>query len=163
MTQPGPLPASDKAILDILEHDRQEALEDRQHLVNRLYNLHEDVRQAEELRDKVAPWFCLHWPLAPKPPTPPLTPLTPCRALLLRAVPGGEGGPGAEELHAAEGLRDVPQPHRHHQHPAGGGDEGEGPGEDIYVYIHTSIHKFIKIYPFTLIKVGKYLFLNVPN
>lgn len=55
VTQPGPLPESDKAILDILEHDRQEALEDRQHLVNRLYNLHEDVRQAEELRDKVAP------------------------------------------------------------------------------------------------------------
>ncbi|CAJ1076931.1 caspase recruitment domain-containing protein 11 [Xyrichtys novacula] len=50
--QPGPLPASDKAILDILEHDRQEALEDRQDLVNRLCNLHEEVRQAEELRDK---------------------------------------------------------------------------------------------------------------
>ncbi|XP_039976012.1 caspase recruitment domain-containing protein 11 isoform X2 [Xiphias gladius] len=50
--QPGPLPASDKTILDILEHDRQEALEDRQDLVNRLYNLHEEVRQAEELRDK---------------------------------------------------------------------------------------------------------------
>uniref|UniRef100_A0A672KI41 Caspase recruitment domain family member 11 n=1 Tax=Sinocyclocheilus grahami TaxID=75366 RepID=A0A672KI41_SINGR len=51
--QPGPLPDSDKAILDILEHDRQEALEDRQELVNRLYNLHEEVRQAEDLRDKV--------------------------------------------------------------------------------------------------------------
>ncbi|XP_029945178.1 caspase recruitment domain-containing protein 11 isoform X2 [Salarias fasciatus] len=50
--QPGPLPASDKAIRDILEHDRQEALEDRQDLVNRLYNLHEELRQAEELRDK---------------------------------------------------------------------------------------------------------------
>uniref|UniRef100_A0A8C9XYW1 Caspase recruitment domain family member 11 n=1 Tax=Sander lucioperca TaxID=283035 RepID=A0A8C9XYW1_SANLU len=50
--QPGPLPASDKAIVDILEHDRQEALEDRQDLVNRLYNLREEVRQAEELRDK---------------------------------------------------------------------------------------------------------------
>ncbi|CAL8266998.1 unnamed protein product, partial [Gadus morhua 'NCC'] len=49
---PGPLPASDKAIMDILEHDRQEALEDRQDLVNRLYSLHEEVRQAEELRDK---------------------------------------------------------------------------------------------------------------
>lgn len=47
------LPDSEKAILDILEHDRQEALEDRQELVNRLYNLHEEVRQAEELRDKV--------------------------------------------------------------------------------------------------------------
>lgn len=53
IVQPGPLPDSDKAILDILEHDRQEALEDRQDLVNRLYNLHEEVRQAEELRDKV--------------------------------------------------------------------------------------------------------------
>jgi len=52
-TQPGPLPASDEAILEILEHDRQEALEDRQDLVNRLYNLHEEIRQAEELRDKV--------------------------------------------------------------------------------------------------------------
>ncbi|XP_072225262.1 caspase recruitment domain-containing protein 11 [Leuresthes tenuis] len=50
--QPGPLPASDEAILEILEHDRQEALEDRQDLVNRLYNLHEEIRQAEELRDK---------------------------------------------------------------------------------------------------------------
>ncbi|XP_040918614.1 caspase recruitment domain-containing protein 11 isoform X2 [Toxotes jaculatrix] len=50
--QPGPLPESDKAILDILEHDRQEAIEDRQDLVSRLYNLHEEVRQAEELRDK---------------------------------------------------------------------------------------------------------------
>ncbi|KAA0705471.1 Caspase recruitment domain-containing protein 11 CARD-containing MAGUK protein 1 [Triplophysa tibetana] len=50
--QPGRLPDSDKAILDILEHDRQEALDDRQELVNRLYNLHEEVRQAEELRDK---------------------------------------------------------------------------------------------------------------
>ncbi|XP_034448253.1 caspase recruitment domain-containing protein 11 isoform X1 [Hippoglossus hippoglossus] len=43
---------SDKTLLDILEHDRQEALEDRQDLVNRLYNLREEVRQAEELRDK---------------------------------------------------------------------------------------------------------------
>ncbi|MGH0122308.1 UNVERIFIED_CONTAM: hypothetical protein FKN15_003099 [Acipenser sinensis] len=52
--QPGKhiVPDSDKAILDILEHDRQEALEDRQDLVNRLYNLHEEVHQAEELRDK---------------------------------------------------------------------------------------------------------------
>uniref|UniRef100_A0A3Q2CBX3 Caspase recruitment domain family member 11 n=1 Tax=Cyprinodon variegatus TaxID=28743 RepID=A0A3Q2CBX3_CYPVA len=50
--QSGQLPASEKVILDILEHDRQEALDDRQDLVNRLYNLHEEVRQAEELRDK---------------------------------------------------------------------------------------------------------------
>lgn len=47
------LPDSDKAILDILEHDRKEALEDRQELVNKIYNLQEEVRQAEELRDKV--------------------------------------------------------------------------------------------------------------
>ncbi|KAM9209318.1 caspase recruitment domain-containing protein 11 [Dugong dugon] len=46
------LPDSDKAILDILEHDRKEALEDRQELVNRIYNLQEEARQAEELRDK---------------------------------------------------------------------------------------------------------------
>uniref|UniRef100_A0A3B4AD65 Uncharacterized protein n=1 Tax=Periophthalmus magnuspinnatus TaxID=409849 RepID=A0A3B4AD65_9GOBI len=50
--QPGIVPTSDKTILDILEHDRLEALEDRQDLVNRLYNLQEEVRQAEELRDK---------------------------------------------------------------------------------------------------------------
>ncbi|XP_063090166.1 caspase recruitment domain-containing protein 11 isoform X2 [Cavia porcellus] len=46
------LPDSNKAILDILEHDRKEALEDRQELVNKIYNLQEEVRQAEELRDK---------------------------------------------------------------------------------------------------------------
>ncbi|KAJ8389673.1 hypothetical protein AAFF_G00115490 [Aldrovandia affinis] len=52
--QPGQqiLPDTEKAILDILEHDRQEALEDRQELVNRVYNLHDEVRQAEDLRDK---------------------------------------------------------------------------------------------------------------
>lgn len=50
--QPANVPASDKTILDILEFDRLEALEDRQDLVNRLYNLQEEVRQAEELRDK---------------------------------------------------------------------------------------------------------------
>uniref|UniRef100_H3CEC5 Caspase recruitment domain family, member 11 n=1 Tax=Tetraodon nigroviridis TaxID=99883 RepID=H3CEC5_TETNG len=49
---PASLPASDKTLVDILEHDKQEALEDRQDLVKRLYNLHEEVRQAEELRDK---------------------------------------------------------------------------------------------------------------
>lgn len=31
----------------------KEALEDRQELVNKIYNLQEEVRQAEELRDKV--------------------------------------------------------------------------------------------------------------
>ncbi|XP_029996903.1 caspase recruitment domain-containing protein 11 isoform X1 [Sphaeramia orbicularis] len=50
--QPSLLPTTDKTIFDILEHDRLEALEDRQDLVNRLYNLQEEVRQAEELRDK---------------------------------------------------------------------------------------------------------------
>lgn len=55
--QPGKqvLPDSEKAIVDILEHDRMEALEDRQELVNKLYDLHEEVRQTEELRDKVRP------------------------------------------------------------------------------------------------------------
>lgn len=53
LVQSGPLTDSDKALRDILEHDRQEALDDRQELVERLHNLHEDVRQAEELRDKV--------------------------------------------------------------------------------------------------------------
>uniref|UniRef100_A0A4W3J488 Caspase recruitment domain family member 11 n=1 Tax=Callorhinchus milii TaxID=7868 RepID=A0A4W3J488_CALMI len=46
------LPDSEKAILDILEHDRQEALEDRQELVSKIFNLQEENRQAEELRDK---------------------------------------------------------------------------------------------------------------
>lgn len=47
------LPDSDKAIVDILEHDRKEALEDRHELVNRIFNLQEEIRQAEDLRDKV--------------------------------------------------------------------------------------------------------------
>ncbi|XP_069066062.1 caspase recruitment domain-containing protein 11 [Pleurodeles waltl] len=46
------LPDTDKAILDILEHDRQEALEDRHELVNKIFNLQEELRQVEELRDK---------------------------------------------------------------------------------------------------------------
>lgn len=50
--KPG-LPDSDKAILDILEHDRKEALEDRQELVNKIFNLQEEIRHAEDLRDKV--------------------------------------------------------------------------------------------------------------
>ncbi|XP_053132095.1 caspase recruitment domain-containing protein 11 isoform X2 [Hemicordylus capensis] len=49
--KPG-LPDSDKAILDILEHDRKEALEDRQELVNKIFNLQEEIRHAEDLRDK---------------------------------------------------------------------------------------------------------------
>ncbi|XP_072838514.2 caspase recruitment domain-containing protein 11 [Pogona vitticeps] len=46
------LPDTDKAILDILEHDRKEALEDRQELVNKIFNLQEEIRHAEDLRDK---------------------------------------------------------------------------------------------------------------
>ncbi|XP_041432488.1 caspase recruitment domain-containing protein 11 isoform X2 [Xenopus laevis] len=46
------VPDSDKAIVDILEHDRKEALEDRSELVNRIFNLQEEVRQVEYLRDK---------------------------------------------------------------------------------------------------------------
>ncbi|XP_075036000.1 caspase recruitment domain-containing protein 11 isoform X2 [Mixophyes fleayi] len=46
------LPDPDKAIVDILEHDRKEALEDRHELVNRIFNLQEEIRQAEDLRDK---------------------------------------------------------------------------------------------------------------
>uniref|UniRef100_A0A8D0E3Y9 Caspase recruitment domain-containing protein 11 n=1 Tax=Salvator merianae TaxID=96440 RepID=A0A8D0E3Y9_SALMN len=46
------LPDSDKAILDILEHDRKEALEDRQELVNKIFDLQEEIRHAENLRDK---------------------------------------------------------------------------------------------------------------
>ncbi|XP_066496633.1 caspase recruitment domain-containing protein 11 [Tiliqua scincoides] len=49
--KPG-LPDSDKAILDILEHDRKEALEDRQELVNKIFNLQEEIRHVEDLRDK---------------------------------------------------------------------------------------------------------------
>lgn len=66
------LPDSDKAILDILEHDRKEALEDRQELVNKIYNLQEEARQAEELRDKVGAW---RWAAS-----------TSCRALSPRAL-----------------------------------------------------------------------------
>ncbi|TNN25300.1 Caspase recruitment domain-containing protein 11 [Liparis tanakae] len=43
-----------KIKLQDLQSIIQEALEDRQDLVNRLYNLHDEVRQAEELRDKVS-------------------------------------------------------------------------------------------------------------
>uniref|UniRef100_A0A8C4XYU5 Caspase recruitment domain-containing protein 11 n=1 Tax=Gopherus evgoodei TaxID=1825980 RepID=A0A8C4XYU5_9SAUR len=46
------LPDSDKAILDILEHDRKEALEDRQELVNKIFYLQEEIRHVEDLRDK---------------------------------------------------------------------------------------------------------------
>ncbi|XP_048870286.1 caspase recruitment domain-containing protein 11-like isoform X4 [Brienomyrus brachyistius] len=43
---------SEKVIVDILEHDRQEALDDRQDLFQRLYNLHMELQQTEKLRDK---------------------------------------------------------------------------------------------------------------
>uniref|UniRef100_A0A8C9SWF0 Caspase recruitment domain family member 11 n=1 Tax=Scleropages formosus TaxID=113540 RepID=A0A8C9SWF0_SCLFO len=54
LIQPGKkeLLDSERAIVDILEHDRQEALDDRQELFTRLYNLHMELRQAEVLRDK---------------------------------------------------------------------------------------------------------------
>lgn len=54
-------------------------------------------------------------------------------SVFLCVVPGGEGGSGAEVLHTAEGLRDVPQPHGHPHHSAGGGGEGEGPGEKTHI------------------------------
>lgn len=56
------------------------------------------------------------------------------------AVPGRKGGPGAEVLHTAEGLRDVSQPHRHHRCTARRGGEGERPGENTHNthdFIHT--------------------------
>lgn len=54
------MPDSDKAILDILEHDRKEALEDRQELVNKIFNLQEEIRHVEDLRDKVR-WEIYTW------------------------------------------------------------------------------------------------------
>nr|XP_032817183.1 caspase recruitment domain-containing protein 11-like isoform X1 [Petromyzon marinus]XP_032817184.1 caspase recruitment domain-containing protein 11-like isoform X1 [Petromyzon marinus]XP_032817185.1 caspase recruitment domain-containing protein 11-like isoform X1 [Petromyzon marinus]XP_032817187.1 caspase recruitment domain-containing protein 11-like isoform X1 [Petromyzon marinus] len=45
-------PDSDQAMLDILETDRREALEERHDLVNKIFSLREEMRQAEELRDK---------------------------------------------------------------------------------------------------------------
>lgn len=44
---------SEKVIVDILEHDRQEALDDRQDLFQRMYNLHMELQHTEKLRDKV--------------------------------------------------------------------------------------------------------------
>ncbi|XP_032868934.1 caspase recruitment domain-containing protein 11-like [Amblyraja radiata] len=46
------LPCMDKTLLDIMDHDRQEALEDRQTLVDKFHHLNLELQQAEELRDK---------------------------------------------------------------------------------------------------------------
>lgn len=46
------LPNTEKALLDIMDHDRKEALEDRQELVEKFYNTTMELQQAEELRDK---------------------------------------------------------------------------------------------------------------
>ncbi|XP_048473306.1 caspase recruitment domain-containing protein 11-like [Rhincodon typus] len=46
------LPSTEKALLDIMDQDRKEALEDRQELVQKFHNTAMDLQQAEELRDK---------------------------------------------------------------------------------------------------------------
>ncbi|XP_078387719.1 caspase recruitment domain-containing protein 11-like [Cetorhinus maximus] len=46
------LPTTEKALLDIMDHDRKEALEDRQELVEKFHNTTMELQQAEELRDK---------------------------------------------------------------------------------------------------------------
>ncbi|XP_051898917.1 caspase recruitment domain-containing protein 11-like isoform X2 [Pristis pectinata] len=46
------LPSMDKAFLDIMDHDRREALEERQALVEKFHNISLELQQAEELRDK---------------------------------------------------------------------------------------------------------------
>uniref|UniRef100_A0A8C4R7Q0 CARD domain-containing protein n=1 Tax=Eptatretus burgeri TaxID=7764 RepID=A0A8C4R7Q0_EPTBU len=46
------VPVTERAIFDILEHDKYEALEERQELVQRIFALREEVRHTEELRDK---------------------------------------------------------------------------------------------------------------
>ncbi|XP_078286602.1 caspase recruitment domain-containing protein 11-like [Rhinoraja longicauda] len=46
------LPSTDKTLLDIMDHDRREALEDRQALVERFHHLNLELQQAEEIRDK---------------------------------------------------------------------------------------------------------------
>ena len=48
------VPVTERAIFDILEHDKYEALEERQELVQRIFALREEVRHTEELRDKVS-------------------------------------------------------------------------------------------------------------
>ncbi|XP_067875642.1 caspase recruitment domain-containing protein 11-like isoform X2 [Heterodontus francisci] len=46
------LPSTEKVLLDIMDHDRKEALEDRQELVERFHKTNMELQQAEELRDK---------------------------------------------------------------------------------------------------------------
>ncbi|XP_048377570.2 caspase recruitment domain-containing protein 11-like isoform X2 [Stegostoma tigrinum] len=46
------LPSTEKALLDIMDQDRKEALEDRQELVQRFHDTAMELQQAEELRDK---------------------------------------------------------------------------------------------------------------
>ncbi|GCB64547.1 hypothetical protein scyTo_0009828 [Scyliorhinus torazame] len=46
------IPTTEKALLDIMDHDRREALEDRQELVEKFHNSAMELQQAEELRDK---------------------------------------------------------------------------------------------------------------
>ncbi|NXU79724.1 CAR10 protein, partial [Oreotrochilus melanogaster] len=48
----GPVPGSEKILLDILEHDWKEAQDDRQDLCQKLNSLQNELQWAEELRDK---------------------------------------------------------------------------------------------------------------
>uniref|UniRef100_H3A3N9 Caspase recruitment domain family member 10 n=1 Tax=Latimeria chalumnae TaxID=7897 RepID=H3A3N9_LATCH len=45
------LPENERVYLDILDHDRKEALEDRQELCEKIHSLQKETQQAEELRD----------------------------------------------------------------------------------------------------------------
>ncbi|XP_067830672.1 caspase recruitment domain-containing protein 11-like isoform X2 [Heptranchias perlo] len=46
------LPTTEKVLLDMMDHDRKEALEDRQELVEKIHNTNMELQQVEELRDK---------------------------------------------------------------------------------------------------------------
>ncbi|XP_072890117.1 caspase recruitment domain-containing protein 11-like isoform X4 [Hemitrygon akajei] len=46
-------PSMDKVFLDIMDHDRREALEERQALVEKIHNISLELQQAENLRDKL--------------------------------------------------------------------------------------------------------------
>ncbi|XP_069763955.1 caspase recruitment domain-containing protein 11-like isoform X2 [Narcine bancroftii] len=46
------LPPRDKALLDILDHDRREALEERQAFVEKIHNVNMELQHVEEIRDK---------------------------------------------------------------------------------------------------------------
>ncbi|XP_062919007.1 caspase recruitment domain-containing protein 11-like isoform X2 [Mobula hypostoma] len=45
--------STDKVFLDIVDHDRREALEERQALVEKIHNISLELQQAEEIRDKL--------------------------------------------------------------------------------------------------------------